>query len=121
MYYFFQITGSENELLLGIEALNTAQILSPTDPKIPYTLALYNSILFDLSKDINERQKFQRSSLDYIDTVLKLKSNYREGYLMKGQLLKKYGQTGEAKQIFEYILKNFNAKDAEVLKELQSL
>ena len=120
MYYFFQITDQENELLQGIQALKVAQTLSPTDPKIPYTLSLYTSMLFDLSKDNNDKQKWEKSSLDYIDIVIKLKSNYREGYLMKGQLLKKYGYTLEAKKIFEYMLKNFDAKDAEALKELQS-
>jgi O-antigen ligase len=121
IYYFYQITNDGNELLQGIQALKTAQTLSPTDPKIPYTLSLYTSMLFDLSKNNNDKQKLEKSSLDYIDTVIKLKSNYREGYLMKGQLLKKYGFTSEAKKVFEYILKNFDKNDQEVIKELQSL
>ncbi len=120
MYYFFQITGKENELEQGISALKNAQKLSPTDPKIPYSLALYNSVLFDLSKNKQEKQTLLKLSIDEINKVIKLKPNYREGYLFKGQLLKKYGFATEAKKIFEYMLKNFDAKDPEVLKELQS-
>ena len=121
MYYFFQITGKKNELEQGISALINAQKLSPTDPKIPYSLALYNSILFDLSKSDQERQSLSKLSIDEINEVVKLKSNYREGYILKGQLLKKYGYYSEAKKTFEYILENFNKNDVEVLKELQTL
>jgi O-antigen ligase len=121
MYYFFQITGKENELKQGISALKNAQKLSPTDPKIPYSLALYNSALFDLSKNNQEKQTLLKLSIDEINNVIKLKPNYREGYILKGQLLKKYDFNTEAKSTFEYILKNFDKNDAETLKELQSL
>ena len=121
MYYFFQITGKDNELKQGISALKNAQKLSPTDPKIPYSLALYNSVLFDLSKNNQEKQVLLKLSIDEINNVIKLKPNYREGYILKGQLLKKYGFNSEAKSTFEYILENFDKNDAETLKELQSL
>jgi len=121
MYYFYLITGKEKELSQGIDALTNAQILAPTDPKIPYSLALYHSMLFDLTKNYSEKQNWQKLSLEEINKVVELKSNYREGYLLKGQLLKKYGLNMEAKQVFEYILKNFDAKDPDALKELQSL
>jgi len=118
MYYFYRVTGNDNELLQGIEAFKTARNLYPTDPKIPYTLALYYSILCDTAKNNIEKQNWQKSSLDEIDKTIKLKSNYREAYLFKGQLLKKYGEIGEARKSFEYILKNFDKNDVEVLKEL---
>jgi O-antigen ligase len=121
MYYFFQITGNENELLNGIKALKNSQELSPTDPKIPYSLALYYSMIFDLSKNDLDKQNWKKLSIEEIDNVIKLKSNYQEAYLLKGQLLKKYGLTIEAKKVFEFMLENFNKNDTEVLKELQSL
>ena len=121
MYYFYQVTGNENELLQGVEALKTARNLYPTDPRIPYTLSLYYSTLYDSTKINLDRQNWSNLSLKEIEKTIKLKSNYREAYLFKGQLLKKYGQFSEAKKVFEYMLKNFNSKDAEVLKELQSL
>ncbi|VVA43615.1 conserved membrane hypothetical protein [Candidatus Roizmanbacteria bacterium] len=121
MYYFYLVTNSENELLQGIDALKKARMLSPTDPKIPYLIALYSSMLFDISKNNLDKQNWQKLSLEEINKVVELKSNFREGYLLKGQLLKKYGSILEAKKIFEYILKNFNPRDSEVLKELQTL
>jgi O-antigen ligase len=121
MYYFYQMTGNDNELLQGIEALKTARNLYPTDPKIPYTLALYYSTLYDSSKNNIDRQNWQKLSLEEIDKTIKLKSNYREAYLFKGQLLKKYGQIDEAKKVFEYMLKSFNQNDTDVINEIKSL
>ena len=118
MYYFYQVTGNDNELLQGVEALKTAKDLYPTDPKISYTLALYYSTLYDSSKNNLEKNNWKRLSLEKIENTIKLKLNFREAYLFKGQLLKKYGEIDEARQVFEYILKNFDAKDVEVLKEL---
>ena len=93
MYYFYQITGQENELLQGVEALKKTRELSPTDPKIPYSLALYDSMLFDLSKNNLEKQNWKKLSLEEIDKTIKLKPNYQEAYLLKEQLLRKYGQS----------------------------
>ncbi len=118
MYYFYQVTGSDNELLQGVEALKTARNLYPTDPKIPYTLSLYYSTLYNSTKNNLDKQNFQKLSLEEIENTIELKSNYREAYLFKGQLLKKYGQINEAKKVFYYILKNFDKNDVDVLKEL---
>ncbi|MBI5122886.1 O-antigen ligase family protein [Candidatus Roizmanbacteria bacterium] len=92
MYYFYQVTGNDNELLQGVEALKTARDLYPTDPKIPYSLALYYSTLYDSTKNNLDKQNFQKLSLEEIDKSIRLKSNYQEAYSLKGQLLKKYGQ-----------------------------
>ena len=121
MYYFYQVTGNDNELLQGVEALKTAKDLYPTDPKISYTLALYYSTLYDSSKNNLEKNNWKRLSLEKIENTIELKLNFREAYLFKGQLLKKYGEIDEARQVFEYILKNFNKNDSDVLKELKNL
>jgi tetratricopeptide (TPR) repeat protein len=86
MYYFYQITSQENELLQGVFALKSAQELAPTDPKIYYSLALYYSMLFDINKD----KQYQKLSLEEIDKVIQLKSNYQEAYSLRNELLKKY-------------------------------
>ncbi len=119
MFYFYQITNDENEILEGVQALKHARELYPTDPKISYSLALYYTTLYDSSKDFSQKQNWKDLSLKEIDKTIELKSNFREAYLFKGQLLKKYGQTNEARSVFEYILKNFNENDPDVLKELQ--
>ena len=121
MFYFYQATGNENEILQGIRALKKAQELSPTDPKISYSLALYYSTLSDITKDNQKQLNWKNLSLEEIDKTIKLKSNYREAYLFQGQLLKKYGQLNEARKVFEYILKNFNENDTDAIRELQSL
>ncbi len=121
MYYFYQLTGNDNELQQGIEALKAARSLYPTDPKIPYSLALYYTTLFDTTNNNQNKQNFMNLSIIEINKTIELKSNYRETYLFKGQLLKKYGQISEAKKVFEYMLKNFNAKDQEVINELKNL
>jgi len=119
MYYFYQVTGKENELLQGVDALKNAQILSPTDPKIPYSLALYYSILFDSTNNIQDKQNWQKLSLEEIEKTVKFKPDYREGFLLQGQLLKKYGFVSEAKIVFAEMLKRFGDKDTEVLKEIE--
>ena len=90
MYYFYQITGQENEILQGVEALKKAMELSPTDPKIPYSLALYYSIIYDIGKNNPEKIEWRKLSLQEIDKSIKLKPNYQEAYKLKEELLKKY-------------------------------
>ncbi len=90
MYYFFQMTGKEDELLHGVEALKKARELSPTDPKIPYSLALYYSIIYDTTKNNSKKKEWQKLSLQEIDKSIRLKSNYQEAYSLKSELLKKY-------------------------------
>lgn len=119
MFYFYQITNNENEILEGVQSLKQARKLYPTDPKISYSLALYYTTLYDSSGDAVQKQNWKDLSLEEIDKTIELKSNFREAYLFKGQLLKKYGQTNEARTVFEYMLKNFNENDPDVLKELQ--
>lgn len=121
MYYFYLATNQEQELFQGVQALEEAKKLAPTDPKITYSLALYDSMLYDASTNAADKNKWQTESLSEILATVKLKSNYREGYLLEGQLMKKYGLAQAAKEVFEGMLKRFDPKDAEVLKEMESL
>jgi putative inorganic carbon (hco3(-)) transporter len=77
MYYMYQITDNENEILQGINALKTARNLYPTDPKIPYSLALYYSTLYDSTKDNFKKNSWETLSLKEIEKTIYLKSNYR--------------------------------------------
>lgn len=90
MYYFYQITNKETELLQGVDALKRAQKLSPTDPKIPYSLALYYSTLYDGTKDETEKQNWKELSLKEIDAAIKLKSNYQEAHSFRKELIHKF-------------------------------
>jgi Flp pilus assembly protein TadD len=60
-------------------------------------------------------------SIHSINKAISLKPNYRDSYVLKGQLLKKFGRTSEARETFNYILSNLSPNDQEVLKEVNSL
>lgn len=120
-YLFYQISLDKGKIMDGIKALKEAEKLSPTDPKIPYSLAVFDALLYDEEKNREQKDVYRARSLDEINTSIRLKPNYRDSYLLKGQLLKKYGMREEAKQTFEYILTTLNPSDEDVKKELQSL
>ncbi|QQG43937.1 MAG: O-antigen ligase family protein [Candidatus Roizmanbacteria bacterium] len=117
-YLFYQGTVDSNHLNKGIEALVQAKRLSPTDPKIPYSIALYYTLLDDDSKDKNN--DYQKKSLKEIEEAINLKPNFEDAYFLKGQLFKKYGQNEEAKKIFEFLLKKVNPQYEEAKKELET-
>lgn len=120
-YLFYQINLDKHEIEKGIEALKIAKKLSPTDPKISYSLSLFYSLLYDDEKQKEKKLKYKDYSLVEIERVIKLKSNYYDGYFLKAQLYEKYGENDKAKSIYEYILKNFNPDDKEVLNQLEKL
>lgn len=90
-YLFYQISLDKRKIEEGITALHEAQNLSPTDPKIPYSLAIFSSLLYDEEKDINQKELSKTQSLQEINNSIQLKPDYRDSYLLKSQLLKKYG------------------------------
>ncbi|MDO8611075.1 MAG: O-antigen ligase family protein [bacterium] len=120
-YLFYQISLDSKELLQGINALNEAKKFAPTDPKIPYSAAVFYSILFDDSKDAVQKLQYKTITLQNAQDSIDLKPNFRDAYMLKGQLLKKYGDKVSAQKTFEYILNNINAQDDEVKKELATL
>ncbi|OGK39643.1 hypothetical protein A3A74_07710 [Candidatus Roizmanbacteria bacterium RIFCSPLOWO2_01_FULL_35_13] len=120
-YLFYQVTLNSKDLEDAIYALQKARTLSSSDPKIPYSLAIFYSLLEEETKDANKKLQFQNLAMREIDQSINLKTDYRDGYFLKGQLLKKTGQSNEAKKTFNFILQNLNPTDSEVQKELESL
>ncbi len=120
-YLFYQINLEKNDLEMAINALKKAKKLSPTDPKISYTLAIFYSLMVDESKAKEKKEDFQFLSVKMTDEAIALKPNYRDAYFLKGQLLKKYGQKAKAEQNFKFILEKINPNDQEVIKELENL
>lgn len=121
LYLFYQISLNKKYLTAGIEALSEAQKISPTDPKLPYFSATYYSLIFDEEKDPALKTELQKKSLDAIDLSLKLKNDYYESYYLKAQLLKKYKMKTQAKEVYEYILKNISPNNKQVQDELKNL
>jgi len=64
--------------------------LAPTDPKIPYSLAVYYSLLSDAEKKQIQKDSWQKLSLAEIDKALELKKDFQDGLNLKKELLKKY-------------------------------
>lgn len=117
-YLFYQIDLNKQHLVEGIDNLGKARALSPTDPKIPYSLALFYTLLYDEEKKPTNKELYKAKSLQVIDETIALKKDYREGYFLKGQLLKKYGDIKGAKAVFQFILEHINPQDEEAKKEL---
>ncbi|MBI3366654.1 O-antigen ligase family protein [Candidatus Roizmanbacteria bacterium] len=120
-YLFYQIGLDRKTLEEGIEALEEAKSLSPTDPKIPYSLSIFKSLLYDDEKKRGQKEEYMVQSLQDVEYSVHLKPDFRDGYFLKAQLLKKYGQKEKAKETYEYILNILNPSDEDVKKELQSL
>jgi O-antigen ligase len=120
-YLFYQISLNSQPLEEGIKALNQARELAPTDPKIPYSLAIFKSLLYDEEKDRSQKEELRQQSLQHVNESIDLKPDFRDSYFLKAQLLKKYGDKIGARRALEFILKELNPADEEVKKELESL
>jgi O-antigen ligase len=117
-YLLFQLDTSNTKYLnAAIDSLKKAQELSPTDPKVPYNLAIFYSILFDQAQD----EKYKDLALYTIDFAIELKSDYRDAYFLKAQLYEKFGQKEEARNTLRHILNVINPKDIEASEFLNSL
>lgn len=117
-YLFYQIDPDKKYLTDGVDALKTAMNLAPTDPKLPYTRAIFYSLLEEEATKANEKTLYKLFALHDLKYALALKPDYRDAHLLRGQLLKKYGQPEEAKAVFQYILKHIDPNDEEAKNEL---
>jgi len=118
-YLFYQMDLEQKNLQIAIEALKKAQILSPTDPKIPYTLAFFESLLYEQVKNNHEKEYYKNESLKAIDYAIDLKNDMIEAYFLKGELLKKYKKINEAKAVYRYILDHLDPQNQEAKRELE--
>jgi len=119
-YFFYLATQDKKYLYDGVSVLSDAAMISATDPKIPYSLAVFYSMIYDLEEN-PQKEKIVHMVIDQLSIAIDLKSNYYDAYLFKGQFLKKIKETEKAKQVFEYILENINPGDATSLKEISEL
>ena len=86
-YLFYQVNPQDRKYVdSAISTLNQAQQLSPTDAKIPYSLSIFYTILFDFTEDI----KYKNLSFKEVDKSIRLKSNFTDAYTLRTQLLDKY-------------------------------
>lgn len=120
-YLFYSIDQKVESLDLGLEALRNAQNLSPTDPKIPYSLALFSALKYDVESDQKQKDSLKKDALQFTQQTIALKPDYRDGYILQAQLLKKFGDKEGARKALEYILQHVEKDDKEAKKMLGEL
>ncbi len=120
-YLFYQIFLDNAYIVDGIRAMDKANAIAPTDPKLPYSASTFYSILQEDAKTLDDKNKYEKLSLDSISKAIDLKPDYRDSYMLKGQLLKKFNHKDQARDTFNYILNNINPNDQEVVKEINTL
>jgi len=91
-YVYYQTTAQEDYLKKGVADLQEAIQLAPTDPKLPYTEALFYSLLNDVEKDKKMKLKYQALSLQAVEKSIRLKPNFQDGHTLKKELRKKYNR-----------------------------
>lgn len=120
-YLFYVSDQNRKHLDDGVVALERAREFSPTDAKIPYSLAVFYSLIYDIEVDPVLKTGMEKKALDEINMSITLKPDFYDSHFFKGQLYKKVGKTEEAKSTFKYILENVKADDQPTLQELEDL
>lgn len=120
-FLLYQALGEEKYFIEALKALANAYEIAPTDPKAPYTEALFYSTKLDKKLSQTQKDFVVEQFLKSIDLAVSLKSNYRDAYFLKGLTLKKLKDIEGAKTAFGYILKNIDSNDEEVTRELDAL
>ena len=100
----------ETYLTAGREALEKAQLLSPTDPKISYNLA----ILLD-------REGKREEAIAILEETTKLKPDYRDAFFALALFYEQNKEREKAKEMFNYILTRISPNDEDVKKQLEGL
>ncbi len=123
LYLFYQVTLDPAYFVLSDKAVDAAQALSPTDPKVLYSRAVYYLAKFD-NEELKDKVQAKRSLADRgltsINRAIEMKSDYRDAYYVRGLILKKLGRKEEAIAVFQYMLNTFDKNDEEVQRELKS-
>lgn len=88
-YLFFEATGDERYIVKALQALDQARRLSPTDPKLWQTQALfYQSLAGNYDKEASQSAKYKKRAIVAVKQALKLKPNFTEALELEQQLLK---------------------------------
>lgn len=99
-----------NYLVKALDVLAQIKELAPTDPKTYYHLGLTNARLDKIEE-----------GLDFLQKAIDLKPNYQEARTAMGLILIDFDRPEEAREQFEYILKNINPNDKFAQDEIEKL
>lgn len=118
-YAYYQLTQKPEFITQGIEALKTARTLSPTDPKLPYTTAIFYSVL--AQRNIKDAAQYQQLTLSEVDRSIQLKPDYKDAYLLKAQMQEQFGNKTQAQETLAAYLTKVDGGDAEIKEVLRKL
>jgi len=90
-YLYFEATKDISYLKQGVESLKQAERTAPTDPKIPYSLALYYGLLIDEEKKPTELEKLRFYQEESLINAIRLKPNYKEAVELKQNIQSRRG------------------------------
>lgn len=104
--------GKFNPQLLPVSAdvMRHSIELSPTDPKLYFSLGLI----------LNE-QNMTQEALEYVEKSIELKSNYELARYTLGEMYQQIGENDKAIEQYEYILKYISPNNSKVKTELNKL
>ena len=87
-YLFYQITQNKKEMDEAIQSLKLAKEISPTDPKIDQSLALFYLVLSESTKDSKLKENDRKQAKSYINEALKLKPDFVDALELQKELSK---------------------------------
>ncbi len=100
----------EKYLPKAAESLEQSKILSPTDPKVRYNLAL-----------IYDKLGKTKEAIDELILTTRLKPDYRDAYYALAFLYDKKKEKTKAKEALEFIVTRIATDDAEAMKKLNEI
>ncbi|EKE14533.1 MAG: hypothetical protein ACD_12C00447G0001 [uncultured bacterium] len=118
---FYQLSLDIKYLDTSLQAINQAIKLASTDPRLFYSKSILLSLFLQNEKDLIKIKNYQKQIISQLNEAISLKKNYRDAYFAKGTFLNQFGEREEAKNYFDYILKNLNPNDEEAKKESDKL
>lgn len=90
MYIHFQTTLDKKYLLKAIQAMGEAKKLSPTDPKLAYSQALFYSLMYDESKTEADKLKYKAAAFQEVNLSLALKKDFDDSLTLMKSLKEKF-------------------------------
>lgn len=125
-YLHYQISLDPTYLNEAIEAIEQAKELSPTDPRLSYTQALFYSLYYDevsgtTAEANKQREDYEQRALTEAGMTVAMKPDYKDGIILYADLLNKFGKQDQAIAVLEDYLNTYNPLDGEILDKMQEI
>lgn len=85
---YYQLTSDQQYLFDGLKSIQTAMSIAPTDPKLPYSEAVYYSVLAGEAKKAGEHDQYLGLAQKSVTKALVLKPNYTAATELRAKLAK---------------------------------